>query len=638
MNTLLIHMAPPQHMFNFFYSLAFILAISVLLMEGYRRKFPMIPWILIISFSQILFIIGTKLFALSHDEWSTMIGNFQLVSTTKKELFGGMLLLGLGLWIGKVWMKFKPPFLDAFAIAIPLALSVQKAGCFFAGCCFGKTCDLPWAVQYPVLTLPHYHQFQQGLIHQGDLFSLPVHPVQIYEMLGALMVVFLVIFFRKRWFRTGSSFLFSISLYLVVRFMVEFFKDPMAHTTGGGMIGVLNQTQWAIMAILPALLFILIYREKRQKFTVVPVPQMQPSFHSILTFLTASVLLIITLSDWFSFMEIFVILITFILSAALTIAYVFKNSRYARYKLVYVCLLLLPFLLMSQTLPNQMEDSVLIKKSKIVSFGISGADFDNTHEIYSGEGCDRIGNRSYFNEKYFVSGAGIAFKNENVTKKYETKFGLNLILGSHAETFLKVDTTLGAAKSVGILLPDNNRKTIFEINPYLKFDSRWFGIGGGMHIGKLSYAYYDKEESGYGFPATGRELVSFYPQVYARFGPRDIIFADYHLGDHFPSALPGYRQMFGLGSGFGREDGTSLRIGTIIGEQQLNNGIFEMFSTSLHGIYTTGYIPMKGGFILEPLMLFDYSAADSKTDLHFSVALHYEWGQKLVKRAAIPLE
>jgi hypothetical protein len=549
-----------------------------------------------------------------------------------------MLLLGLGLWIGKVWMKFKPPFLDTFAIAIPLALSVQKAGCFFAGCCFGKSCDLPWAVQYPVLTLPHYHQFQQGIIHQGDLFSLPVHPVQIYELLGALLVVFLVLFLRKRWFRPGSSFLFSISLYLVVRFIVEFFKDPRAHTTGGGMIGALNQTQWGIMAVLPVLLFILIYREERQQFTVVPVPQMQPSFHSILTFLTASVLLIITLSDWFSFMEIFVILITFIITTVLTIAYVFKNSRYARYKMVYVCLLLLPFLLMSQTLPRQMEDSVQIKKSKMISFGITGANFDNTHEIYTGEGCDRIGNRSYFNQKYIVSGAGLAFKNENVTKRFETIFGLNLILGRHTETFLKVDSMGNAASSAGILLPHNDKEPVLEINPYLKFDSRWFGIGGGMHVGKLSYAYYNKEEDGFSFPSSGRKLVSFYPQLNVRIGPRDIAFADYHLADQFPSALPGYRQMIGLGSGFGMDNGTSFRIGTLIGEAQLNDNDLDFFEINLHGIYATGYIPLKGGFILEPLMLFDYSEADLKTDFHFSMALHYEWGQKLVKRPVIPLQ
>jgi prolipoprotein diacylglyceryltransferase len=637
MNTLMIHMAPPQHLFSFFYSLAFIVAIAVLVWEGTRRKFPILPWILIISFSQILFIIGTKLFALSQDEWNTMVHNLQLVPTTKKELFGGMMFLGFGLWIGKVWMKFKPPFLDTFAIAIPLALSIQKAGCFFAGCCFGKSCDLPWAVQYPVLTLPHYHQFQQGLIHQGDLFSIPVHPVQLYELLGALLVVFLVVFFRKRWFRPGSSFLFSVSLYLVVRFIVEFFKAPLAHTTGGAMIGILNQTQWGIMLILPVLLFIHINRERSHQPSIIPAIQSQPPFHAVLTLLTTSVLLIITLSGWFSFMEILVILITFILAAALSIVYIFKNSRYARYKLLYACLLILPFLLMGQTLPRQMKDSVQIRKSKILSFGITGGNFDNTHEIYTGEGCDRIGNKSYFNQKYIVTGAGLAFKNENVTKGFQTQFGLNLILGRHSETFLKVDTLGNAASSAGIMLPNNDKEPILEINPYLKFDSRWFGIGGGMHIGKLSYAYYDKEEHGFEFPATGRKRVSLYPQVYLRVGPRDLVFADYHLADQFPSALPGYRQMFGLGTGFGMDNGTALRIGMVIGEAQLNDDDWDFLETNLNGLYTTGYFPLKGGFILEPLMLFDYSEANSKTDFHFSLALHYEWGKKLVKRPVIPL-
>jgi hypothetical protein len=96
--------------------------------------------------------------------------------------------------------------------------------------------------------------------------------------------------------------------------------------------------------------------------------------------------------------------------------------------------------------------------------------------------------------------------------------------------------------------------------------------------------------------------------------------------------------MIGLGTGFGTDNGTLLRVGTLIGEAKLNDNDLDFMETNLHGFYTTGYIPMKGGIILEPLMLFDHSEADSKTDFHFSMALHYEWGQKLVKRPVIPLQ
>jgi prolipoprotein diacylglyceryltransferase len=72
-------------------------------------------------------------------------------------------------------------------------------------------------------------------------------------MAGVVLVVGLVTGFRNKWKKPGSSFLFSISLFLLVRFAVEFFKDQLAHTTGGVMIGFLNQTQWGIVFILPVL-------------------------------------------------------------------------------------------------------------------------------------------------------------------------------------------------------------------------------------------------------------------------------------------------------------------------------------------------------------------------------------------------
>jgi hypothetical protein len=101
MITLIIQLPSPGHRFSVFYSVAFVAALLLLLYEGYRRKFPMLRWILMVSFSQILFITGTKMFALSHDEWETMLKNLVLVPTYKKELFGGLLMLGAMLYFSQ---------------------------------------------------------------------------------------------------------------------------------------------------------------------------------------------------------------------------------------------------------------------------------------------------------------------------------------------------------------------------------------------------------------------------------------------------------------------------------------------------------------------------------------------------------
>lgn len=635
MNVLLIHLPSPQHQFSICYSLAFVVAMVLLIYEGHKRKFPMLSWILIISFSQILFIIGTKLFTLSTAEWNSMLSDLELVPAPKKELLGGMLLLWLGLIIGKVWMKFRHSFPDAFAIAIPLALTFSKAGCFFAGCCFGKPCDLPWAVSYPVKTLPHYHHFQQTLIGAGDIFSLPVHPVQLYELSGALLVVILVIALQRKWRREGSSFLFSVSSYLVVRFVVEFFKDPFAHTSGGTMAGALNQTQWGILALFPLLVLLLVFRERRLSFSQPSVPDSVPQLTSVLSFVSFSALLIFTMRKWFSAIEILTILLFFVLAAILTLKHILKNHRQFRYRLMYAVFLFIPFLLMGQALPSRLNDSVTIRKSISVGVGFGSGNFDNSFEKYTGEGCDRIENTSYFNQKYSLSAAKLNIRNENLTLSREENFGFNVLFGRHTETFLMNDAESDATGFSGLPGNEPQRESLLGINPYYKFDTRWFGLGAGFHAGRLSYTYNYKEEEGYGKATRGRKMISFYPQVYLRIGPRDIAYLDYHLADHFPSALPAYKQMIGIGSGFGSLTGLSASLGTLIGSTRDYND-WDFWEFALNGVYFTGYIPLSKGFSLEPLVLFSNSEYESQNlDFRFSLGLHYEWHHKTITRLPV---
>jgi hypothetical protein len=292
---------------------------------------------------------------------------------------------------------------------------------------------------------------------------------------------------------------------------------------------------------------------------------------------------------------------------------------------------------MGQTLPFSGSDSVTIRKSIGISGGLAGGNFDNSNAKYVGEGCDRVGNRAYFNQKYTVSGAGLYYKRENITRNTQTIFGIGLTYGSHTESFLSVDSTGNSSKPYPFSLPDNDKRVIYGIHPYLKYDSRWIGIGGGFHAGKLSYAFHQREVEGLGFPVSGRKLVNFYPRLYLRFGPQDLAFLDYHLADHSPSAFPGYLQMIGLGTGFGSETGAAFRLGTLIGGPDTYNDEWFLWDTPFEGLYLTGYFPLKNGFTIEPLLLFDYSEFRDKSKLHFSLALHYELTHREIRRAAVPL-
>lgn len=647
------------HLFSFFYSAAFLAALGMLLLEGYRRKFPMVSWILIVSFSQILFIAGTRFFALSPAEWGEMIRHFVLPESSKKELFGGVFLLMAGVWAGKRWLHFRPPVADAFALAIPLGLVFQKAGCFFAGCCFGKVSHLPWAVEYPVMTLPHFHHYQESLIGSTDLFSLPVHPAQLYELAGALLVVILVVAREKKWRCNGSSLLFSAALFLGVRFLVEFARDPLAHTTGGAMWGWLNQTQWAVLVVVPVILYFLVTRERSTAPQVPsalqhqalwrpssgperpqgdnPLPANIPSGPALVSLFCFSALLFIALSGWFRMVETTVILLFSGVAALMAIPCILKRYRRKMVRMLYAGLLLLPLILMGQTFPEQVRDSVRIRKTISLGLGVGTGSFNNSVEHTMGEGCDRVTNTAYFKQKYTTPGVGVQFRTENLTRASEVSYGLDFWLGNHTEKLLK--TTISPEDSLGgpgaPLASDQT--FIFGVHPYVEYQERWYGVGGGFHVGRMTYAWYDRELERYGMPRTGHREYSLYPQLWLRFGPRDVAFAEYRLASHFPSPFPGYLQMVGLGTGLGKMDGVTLRIGTLIGDQY-NNEDWDFEEASLNGFYTSGYFPLKGGWVLEPLFLITPSVEDSRMGLQMSVGMRYLLNRKEYSRAAAKTE
>jgi len=125
---------------------------------------------------------------------------------------GGLVFLG-GLIGGIVFAmlyirKHKMPLwevADIAAIAVPLAYGFGRIGCFFAGCCYGEVCDLPWAVTFP-----------------GEIVAR--HPTQLYSMLLGFGLAVFALWFRKRRTFAGQSFLLYLMLYGIGRGLIEMLR------------------------------------------------------------------------------------------------------------------------------------------------------------------------------------------------------------------------------------------------------------------------------------------------------------------------------------------------------------------------------------------------------------------------------
>lgn len=100
---------------------------------------------------------------------------------------------------------------DSFAPALGLGHFFGRIGCFFAGCCYGKECAFGWAVTF--------NNPDTLAVH-----GVPIHPTQLYEASGNLLIFLFLHFYNKKEHAAGKTFAFYLIIYAALRFIVEFFR------------------------------------------------------------------------------------------------------------------------------------------------------------------------------------------------------------------------------------------------------------------------------------------------------------------------------------------------------------------------------------------------------------------------------
>ncbi|MBM4318707.1 MAG: prolipoprotein diacylglyceryl transferase, partial [Deltaproteobacteria bacterium] len=116
---------------------------------------------------------------------------------------------------------------DLFVPAAALGHAFGRLGCFAAGCCWGRPATLPWSVSFPAGSMAWNQQLEQGLIPGWADASLPVHPTQLYEAGGELLIFFfLLVGLRtgQHLRRPGQLAMTWAVLYPLLRSLVELFR------------------------------------------------------------------------------------------------------------------------------------------------------------------------------------------------------------------------------------------------------------------------------------------------------------------------------------------------------------------------------------------------------------------------------
>lgn len=101
---------------------------------------------------------------------------------------------------------------DPIFVTVPIALGLGRLGNFINGELFGRPSTVPWAMVFP-LAGPE-----------------PRHPSQLYEATLEGLLLFLILWMLKdRPFRPGTMVCLFLGGYGVMRFLVEFFRQPDPH-------------------------------------------------------------------------------------------------------------------------------------------------------------------------------------------------------------------------------------------------------------------------------------------------------------------------------------------------------------------------------------------------------------------------
>lgn len=139
-------------------------------------------------------------------------------------------------------------YFDLAAPILSLSYIIGRSACFFAGCCYGKACDLPWAIN--------------GL-----------HPTQLYAVFSELLVLGLILWIEKANLKNGNNlntkksesllpgdlFLLWTIGHSIGRIFMEAFRDDFR-----GLIYYLSISTWISLIILLISLGLLIKRHCRR--------------------------------------------------------------------------------------------------------------------------------------------------------------------------------------------------------------------------------------------------------------------------------------------------------------------------------------------------------------------------------------
>jgi phosphatidylglycerol---prolipoprotein diacylglyceryl transferase len=137
-----------------------------------------------------------------------------------------------------------PALADSAIVTCPIGLGLGRLGNFINGELLGRPTDVPWAMIFPA----------------GG--PIPRHPSQLYESLAEGLLLFVIMWnLRKKPFKDGMMVAFFLLFYGMIRFIIEFFREP--DTQLGFLLGYFTMGQILCTAMMAAAVVLMLYLNRK---------------------------------------------------------------------------------------------------------------------------------------------------------------------------------------------------------------------------------------------------------------------------------------------------------------------------------------------------------------------------------------
>jgi phosphatidylglycerol---prolipoprotein diacylglyceryl transferase len=171
-------------------------------------------------------IVGAKVYyAILNSDWRLLFDRSGLV------WYGGFILGAIAVLVTMRLRRLPGwPMVDAAAPALALGYAIGRIGCFLVGDDYGRPTDLPWGVAFPVGLPPTTAGEMRRMFGVAISPSVPddtllrVHPTQVYETLGCLLIWGIGLWLFRKKLRPGLAGLTVVALLAVERFLVEILR------------------------------------------------------------------------------------------------------------------------------------------------------------------------------------------------------------------------------------------------------------------------------------------------------------------------------------------------------------------------------------------------------------------------------